>query len=207
MDTKKYFFSALNDKEIYKNNRKDNANKTKFLSLQKLSTKNNSYISQKSYSGEIEIKNSNKDLSKISKSINSKVKQHKIHPFRQLNLKIINEDLKNKLFEMSLESSPEKDREFEKPKPSSEKYQSNAKNIINGDSNEQQNDNNPNKNGVIKKISIEIPEKIDKSKKKIKNKISRNRKLKRIRNLYDSNDDDESDDEENYYVINPVIFL
>ena len=203
MDTKKYFFSALNDKEIYKNNRKDNANKTKFLSLQKLSTKNNSYISQKSYSGEIEIKNSNKDLSKISKSINGKVKQHKIHPFRQLNLKIINEDLKNKLFEMSLESSPEKDREFEKPKPSSEKYQSNVKNIINGDSNEQQNDNNPNKNGVIKKISIEIPEKIDKSKKKIKNKISRNRKLKRIRNLYDSNDDDESDDEENYYVINP----
>ena len=50
---------------------------------------------------------------------------------------------------------------------SSAKYQSNVKNIINGDSNEQQNDNNPNKNGVIKKISIEIPEKIDKSKKKI----------------------------------------
>ncbi len=69
MDTKKYFFSALNDKEIYKNNRKDNANKTKFLSLQKLSTKNNSYISQKSYSGEIEIKNSNKDLSYFTNKI------------------------------------------------------------------------------------------------------------------------------------------
>jgi hypothetical protein len=64
-------------------------------------------------------------------------------------------------------------------------------------------------NNEIKKICLEIPQHIDKRKKRksqlylATQKLIRDRRLNRTKNLYDSVDDDESGNEGDEYVIDP----
>ena len=97
MENQKYFYSALNDKESFYKSKGKISNNSKNLHLQKVLKKIPLYESEKTLGTEI------KYLSNFSKLIHDKVKQYQKHPFRQYNLKIIGEDIKNKLFEMNIE--------------------------------------------------------------------------------------------------------
>ena len=97
MENQKYFYSALNDKESFYKSKGKISNNSKNLHLQKVLKKIPLYESEKKLGTEI------KYLSNFSKLIHDKVKQYQKHPFRQYNLKIIGEDIKNKLFEMNIE--------------------------------------------------------------------------------------------------------
>ena len=227
MENQKNFYSNLNDKDShYKSNGKISNHNNNFH-LPKIIRKIPSYESEKTLETEI------KYLNNFSKLINDKVKQYQKHPFRQYNLKIIGENIKNKLFEMNVEDEIDlisnkniDSKNYVKSSYSIDKHSpikhisnksffsnkeilniSNLKEQMKKKENDKEEDNKENE-----KICIEIPqENIIKKKKKKKNKLkheqkilSKYRKIKRIKNLYDSMDDDESEeDERDYYVINP----
>ena len=220
MDNKIYFNSALFDKDIFNNN--GNSNK-RYLYLQNSTIKKPSFSSQKSpFSSELEsnpIKNKF-ESSKNSKYIKERINYYKLHPFHPPNLKIVGEDVKRKLFfkKSSLTNDKknflmDKIRKLTAVEKNKNKIDNEENNINNNNEaikkDEEDDDDN--------KINIELVEihKKKKKKKKIKEtkekqdkstKLSiKNRKLKRIKNLCDSNDDDESEegDEESDYVINP----
>ena len=105
MDSNNNYFSAIDDKERLRN-KKILSNKTskKVLLLPNIK-KNPSFASEKTASPlQIQIKNNN-DLFKLPEFIHKQVRQYELHPYRQYNLKIINEDIKNKLFEMNKENN------------------------------------------------------------------------------------------------------
>ena len=98
-------FSALEDNEKYKN-KKFLSNKTnKYLLYLPQIKKIPSFVSEKAEKTAVPLKvqmknSSNNDLFKIPQYIKNQVRQYELHPHRQYNLKIINEDIKNKLYEM-----------------------------------------------------------------------------------------------------------
>ena len=100
MDNKKYL-SAFNEKGLFSNKvslgKKSN---NQLLNLQKIFERNPSFASGKIRS----LKSIDSDKFKSQKFIHNKVKQYEIHPFRQFNLKIIGEDIKNKIHEMNKEN-------------------------------------------------------------------------------------------------------
>ena len=215
MDNKSLSFKG---KENYINNRKLSANtsngKQSLISID--SQHNLSTVGLRSFDNQ------------FLNYIQFKVKQYELHPFRRPNLKIINEDVKYKLFEMNKKTTFENDNFVSLSLNQSSFGLKKDKDIINNEKkegkleekkevkkeekHEKGNNNNQDKNytrrnnifrDVIKKERI-----MEKQRKKNKNKkylkLLNNRKLKRARNLYDSNDDDESENEnEDFYVINP----
>ena len=100
-------FSALEDNEGFKN-KKFLSNKTNkyLLNLPKIKTTPSFASDKTSVPLQVKMKNSsNNELFKIPKYIKKQVKQYELHPYRQFNLKIINEDIKNKLYEMNRENN------------------------------------------------------------------------------------------------------
>jgi len=200
MENKKHIFSTLSSNQV--NN--------KFLNLPTLFKKTPSFLSEnKRHSSEIGIKNFNHDLNKFPKLVHDTIKQYELHPYRQLNLKIIGEDIKQKLFEMN-----KKDNEYISIIRKS--FTSKDPNNFNKRNNKKFNLTEQNKNALKEekdeqytnnetfKICLEIPQKINnRKKKKLTSKIIRDRRLNRAKNLYDSIDDDESGDEGDDYIINP----
>ena len=223
MEKQLYFYSALNEKEsYYRNNVRNSSNK--IFHLSKALNTNPSFESEKILGTDI------KYLSNFSKFIHNKVKQYQKHPYRQYNLKIIGEDIKNKLFEMNIENEIDlnlnKNNDSKKyvkssyslEKHSNERHFSNKRyfsnkerfNISNLKDQISKKENKEEKK-ENEKIIIEIPQEKNikkRKKKKSKSKIDKKllnkyRKIKRIKNLYDSMDDDESEEEKDDYVINP----
>ena len=109
MENKKHIFSSLSGGETNINNGiYSNQFNNKFLNLPTLFKKTPSFLSEnKRHSSTIGIKNFNHDLIKLPKLVHDTIKQYELHPYRQLNLKIIGEDIKQKLFEMN-----KKDNEY-----------------------------------------------------------------------------------------------
>ena len=114
MDKREYFYSELNDINSNKNyanniNKRNSLNINLFATYPKLNYKRNSFASR--HSSAFEFKYSNNEIFKLPKFVHEKVKQYKLHPDRKPNLKIVNEDIKYRLFEMN-----EKENNFEKGK-------------------------------------------------------------------------------------------
>ena len=107
MKNKKYIFSSNNDEEPNENKGLYSyQTNNKFLNLPKLFKKTSSFSSDKKrHSSEIGKKNFSNKLFRFPKLIKDSIKQYELHPFRQLNLKIIGEDIKHKLFEMNKEDN------------------------------------------------------------------------------------------------------
>ena len=211
MENKKHIFSSLSGGETNINNGiNSNQFNNKFLNLPTLFKKTPSFLSEnKRHSSTIGIKNFNHDLIKLPKLVHDTIKQYELHPYRQLNLKIIGEDIKQKLFEMN-----KKDNEYVSTirksftskdpnnfiKKNNKKFNltEQNKNVLKEEKEEQYN------NVETIKLCLEIPQKIpNRKKKKMTSKIIRDRRLNRAKNLYDSIDDDESGDEGDDYIINP----
>ena len=211
MENKKHIFSSLSGGETNINNGiYSNQFNNKFLNLPTLFKKTPSFLSEnKRHSSTIGIKNFNHDLIKLPKLVHDTIKQYELHPYRQLNLKIIGEDIKQKLFEMN-----KKDNEYVSTirksftskdpnnfiKKNNKKFNltEQNKNVLKEEKEEQYN------NVETIKLCLEIPQKIpNRKKKKMTSKIIRDRRLNRAKNLYDSIDDDESGDEGDDYIINP----
>jgi len=203
MDDNKYLYSVLNDKGNGQSNDvtgdKNNSNMN-LISHQKKSSKKASFISRKS-------------------------RHSFMDTFKQLNLKVVAEDIRHKLFEMNknsskqLEITEEKKEETELEKIKTLKKRSTKKHktkklkknksilknpTTNATKKEGEEDNNKIAEGDSQKKEI------NKSSKKVRfrehakpRKNNRHRKLQRIKNLCDSNDDDETDTEEEQYVIDP----
>ena len=226
MKNKKYIFSSNNDEEPNENKGLYSyQTNNKFLNLPKLFKKTSSFSSDKKrHSSEIGKKNFSNKLFRFPKLIKDSIKQYELHPFRQLNLKIIGEDIKHKLFEMNKEDNIKFDYLTIERKSFSSKTQNilkitgynknnnnfssieKNKNIIKEEKEEplKIKDDNIYKRNETTKIYLEIPQKFKRKKKKIlSNKLIRERKLIRIKNLYDSKDDEESGEEGDKYVINP----
>ena len=185
--------------------------------------------------------------------IHEKMEKFRLHPFRRLNLKLIGEDIKQKLMEMNEEngfenaktiSSPTDKRQFSRilkknynlnesfinlnfsytnernlkgncasaiQKPISDFFEKNSEikekevkvagsHIINLKipklkikKDNQNNEDENSKNSMLKKSVKSINTKL----------ASKHRKLKKIKNLYDSMDDNESDEEIGEGIINP----
>ena len=232
MENKINIFSSFNDEDMNGNQfLRSNQTNNKFLNLPTLFKKTPSFSSEKErHSSETGINKSNYKANKSPKSINDAIKQYELHPFRQLNLKIIGEDIKKKIFEMNKEDNEDYDYKKIVRKSFSSKTQNNFKNKLDDNkhfnltennkniTNEERqeytnikNDYQYNNKNKTTKICLEIPQEIKRRKKKIRSKlIMQERKLNRIKNLYDSNDDDESGDDDDEYIINPetkIIFF
>ena len=105
MDSNNNYFSAIDDKERLRNKKISSNKSSKKVLLLPNIKKNPSFASEKTASPlQIQIKNNN-DLFKLPEFIHKQVRQYELHPYRQYNLKIINEDIKNKLFEMNKENN------------------------------------------------------------------------------------------------------
>ena len=106
MDNQRYTFSDLNDNDLYNNKVGISSQENnKFLNLPKIIQRNPSFKSDKTrHSSVINLKNLEQEIYKYPKLIHNKVKQYELHPFRQLNLKIIGQDIKNKIYEMNKEN-------------------------------------------------------------------------------------------------------
>ena len=225
MDNKINIFNSFNEEDMNGNQfLRSNQTNNKFLNLPTLFKKTPSFTSEKDHhSSEIRANKFNFNKNNHSKLKNDTLKQYELHPFRQLNLKIIGEDIKKKLFEMNKEDNENNNYIKIVRKSLSSKTQNNYKNKINDNKHLNftvknksiikekrkefqtiQYENKYNNNNETNKICLEIPQEIKRKKKKnISKLIMQERKLNRIKNLYDSNDDDESGDEDNKYVINP----
>ena len=104
MDKRQFFYSELNDINSNKNyanniNKRNSLNINLFANYPKLNYKRNSFASR--HSSAFEFKYSNNEIFKLPKFVHEKVKQYKLHPDRKPNLKIVNEDIKYRLFEMN----------------------------------------------------------------------------------------------------------
>ena len=237
MDNQRYTFSDLNDNDLYNNKVGISSQENnKFLNLPKIIQRNPSFKSDKTrHSSVINLKNLEQEIYKYPKLIHNKVKQYELHPFRQLNLKIIGQDIKNKIYEMNKENILDTHlKNFEhstigimknsfllkmKHKLNIEKSENQSSNLTESNNNINQEkiglnvkdkSDNKNEKNEIKKICLEIPQHINKKKRRRKTqlyleskKLIRERRLNRTKNLYDSVDDDESGKEEDEYVINP----
>ena len=224
MENKKYSISSLYDEDINRNKGiYSNQVNNKFLNLPTLFKKTPSFLKEKDrLSSEKGTKNPDHELLKYPK-LQDTVKQYELNPYRQLNLKIIGEDIKHKLFEMNQENKIDNDYEpvirksltsktpiiFPKNIRDNKNFDLTEENkyIFKEGRKENQNIKNDNKDKTSEKIQIclEIPQnKKNRMKKKIIPKENRERRLNRSKNLYDSKEDDESGDEEdNKYIINP----
>ena len=203
MEDNKYLYSVLNDKGLgqssYANGDKNNSNMN-LINHQVKGGKKATFVSRKS-------------------------RHSFLDTFKQLNLKVVAEDIKHKLFEMNKTSNEqlviteenykEKTKEINKEikgKRSSlkknktktlKKNKSILKNPTNktlnkeGEDKEEENNNENQIKGVIKaKKKVKIKE-------HSKSKKNKHRRLSRTKNLWDSNDDDESDTDDEQYVIDP----
>ena len=230
MDRRRIFYSALEDKDIY-NIIGDKKGNNKFLNIPKTIKKFSSFESGK-------LPEIRKTSSKsFSKYIHNKVRQYQQHPFRQVNLKIVEANIKNKLFEMNLDKEKENEKSlnvkndtvmktFKKSSYSLEKFSLRENNLsknlfftpnkdkLNSKTTKKLSDSKSSSSEI--KVSLLIPDqkKIKKKKKKktklTKLKLNENvlvklRKIKRVKNLYDSLDDDESEEEVEERVINPEL--
>ena len=211
MDNNKYLYSVLNDKGIGQSNDVNG-------------DKNNSNMNLINN----QINNHKKNWKKAS-FVSRKSRHSFLDPFNQLNLKVVAEDIKHKLFEMNKNSST-KQLEI-KEEEDNNKENKNEKNEKNPPLKTHKT-KKPNKNKSIlknqnKDIEIKRTDKSEENKNKVEvnksqlnetiktkrkvkfrehNKPKKNNKyrtLTRIHNLSDSNDDDESDTEEEQYVIDP----
>ena len=236
MDNNNYFFSAIDDKERKERfkNKKGFSNKSNknLLFLPKMK-KIPSFVSLKTtIPSQIQINNNN-DIFKLPKYIHKQVRQYELHPYRQYNLKIVSEDIKNKLFEMHKNNNSNIHSKFEigsqsKKKENltlsithkhiSENYlskksfvsynKSSNSNLLKFDDKDKK--ENKNENNDVKKICIEIPQhhEIAKKKKNKKTKLSASTRLiMRYRKLSRIKNlyDSNADDEsgEDEYVIDP----
>ena len=231
MDKRQYFYSELNDINSNKNyanniNKRNSLNINLFSNYPKLNYKRNSFASP--HSSAFEFKYSNNEIFKLPKFVHEKVKQYKLHPDRKPNLKIVNEDIKYRLFEMNeKENNFEKGKKREIEKIKSQTFSKTQNFLENSELTHNKIASNKNNNNIkLSKIKPKQKEeknnnknssKISSSKKEIKKRIrsdhgldiafkiaNKYRKLNRIKNLYDSIDDDESEMEnDDDYVINP----
>ena len=210
MDNHSHFFSTINDKDFSPHR---GGSISKYLNPQKIYSKRPSFISQNSpHVSELgtKIYNNNK-ISKLPKVVQEKIKQYKLYPIKQLNLKVVGEDIKHKLFEerSSLSKEEQKyliEKAVEKSELEKKINKSEVSQNLLIEEKKEKNDENK------KKIWLnENRKKKKKGKKEKKSKFDKSeqfvikyRKLDRIKNLYDSNDDDETEDEKvDVYVINP----
>ena len=203
MDDNKYLYSVLNDKGIgqssHINGDKNNSNMN-LINHQIKGAKRATFVSRKS-------------------------RHSFLDTFKQLNLKVVAEDIRHKLFEMNKNSSDNleinqdnnKENRKEINKENKEKTSSLKKNkskIMNKNKSILKNQNNKTSNKEREdKKDVDNNENqfkgVIKTKKKVKFKDhpklkkNKHRKLIRTKNLWDSNDDDESDTEEEQYVIDP----
>ena len=206
MDKEQHFLSALNDKETLHRNI---VNSSKYINTHKKYLKLPSFQSQKppqKLDLETKIYN-NYEMSKLPLYIQNKIKEYKLYPFKQLNLKTVGEDIKNKLFDERSSLSKEQNsittpKVFETPKKKeskeffNEEEKKEVKEKEKGDAKIILVEANKKKRNRLKqeKINLHVARKI----------YNKHRKLKLAKNLYDSFDDDESEqEEEDYYVINP----
>ena len=209
MENQKFFNSTINDIDIYKNN------EGPYNNFPKIYFKKPSFISQNSINAsEIETKayinnNTKGEIYKLPKYYKDKIKQYQMHPFRKPNLKIVQEDIKNKISNERSSISKE-NQNYLKPKiieltEIEKKINENEGNLTL--INEEKKDGNEDENNLVietrKKKKKKKKEKNDRINRK-ENLLHRYRKLNRVKNLYDSNDDDESEEEEeDEFVINP----
>ena len=204
MDDDKCLYSVLNDKGLgqssYANGDKNSSNMN-LINQQKKSGKKESFVSRKS-------------------------RHSFLNTFKQLNLKVVAEDIKHKLFEMNKNSS---DKQLE----ITEQYNKeiNKENIKNTSSLIKHTTKKSSKNkSILKKQKKDITNKPlnkeeenkeegDSNEYQIKEAIKTNKRVKfrdslklkrnklrrliRVKNLCDSNDDDESDTDDEQYVIDP----
>ena len=211
MDDNKYLYSVLNDKGIGQSNDVNG-------------DKNNSNMNLINN----QINNHKKNWKKAS-FVSRKSRRSFLDPFNQLNLKVVAEDIKHKLFEMNKNSSTKqleiKEEEENNKENKNEKNEKNPplkthktkkpnknKSILknqNKDIEIKSSDKSEENNNKVEVNKSQLNETI-KTKRKVKfrehNKPKKNNKyrtLTRIHYLCDSNDDDESDTEEEQYVIDP----
>ena len=209
MDNQKKFNSTINDFDIYNNNGGP------FNKFPKIYFKKPSFISQNSNNAsELETKayinNNKEEPSKLPKYYKSKMKQYQMHPFRKPNLKIVQEDIKYKLFDERSSISKEQQNYLKPKKIELTEIENTINETLIKEEREEKKDENKDDNNN-NNILIEIPKKKKKKKKgknlKINKKeklLDRFRKMNRVKNLCDSNDDDESEEEEeDEFVINP----
>ena len=204
MDDDKCLYSVLNDKGLgqssYANGDKNSSNMN-LINQQKKSGKKESFVYRKS-------------------------RHSFLNTFKQLNLKVVAEDIKHKLFEMNKNSS---DKQLEITEQHNKEI--NKENIKNTSSLIKHTTKKSSKNkSILKKQKKDITNKPinkeeenkeegDSNEYQIKEAIKTNKRVKfgdslklkrnklrrliRVKNLCDSNDDDESDTDDEQYVIDP----
>ena len=215
-------------------NKKNNLNTNLFANYPKLNYKRTSFAYTKTrHSSALEFRPSINEIIENPKIVHEKVKQYELHPDRKPNLKIVNEDIKYRLIEMNeKENNFDKGKKDAFDSKIKQTFLKKTENY--SENSELTNDKTiSNKANNITKLSYldKHKEKIEKNKynknlsktnhsnkSERKNKMNINqeldmasklaikhRKIKRIKNLYDSIEDDESEKEKNEddYVINP----
>ena len=206
---KKKYSSALQDKRTnrrYSNNKINNNNTNssihnKFLYVPLINTRRRTFF----HISAIDFKPNKNKITKLPQYIHKRATEYKLHPFRDPNLKIIGEDIKNQLLEKNKgilknkNTKPKIITDNNKRKISLKiRNSSGASEFVLGRRSKAE--------SRISSIVRNIKNGIKFERKSVKfdttSKILKYRVLIRRKNLYDSNDDDESDDDKGF-AINP----
>jgi hypothetical protein len=206
---KKKYSSALQDKRTnrhYSNNKINNNNTNssihnKFLYVPLINTRRRTFF----HVSAIDFKPNKNKITKLPQYIHKRATEYKLHPFRDPNLKIIGEDIKNQLLEKNKgilknkNTKPNIITNNNKRKISLKiRNSSGASEFVLGRRSKAE--------SRISSIVRNIKNGTKFERKSVKfdttSKILKYRVLIRRKNLYDSNDDDESDDDKGF-AINP----